>query len=331
MTEVLAGDVGGTTTRLAIVAIDRAGARVMREHRYASADYPGLAPIVKEFLAGAGAGLEAACFAVAGPVRDNAVRVSNLPWVVTAKELAEASGIARTALINDFSAIGYGLSQLGADDLVTLQEGEADAHGVIGVIGAGTGLGEGFLVWDGARHRVQASEGGHTTFAARNEEEWRLAAWLAREFGHVSFERIVSGPGLAAVYRFLASQGGEDAGTRDALAAADDPAPVIAERGVSGQDPRCARALDMFVSLYGAQAGNLALTLLATGGVYVAGGIAAKIIDKLRDGAFLRAFCDKGRMREVLSRVPVRVVISPEVGLLGAAAVAVGGDGGTTP
>jgi len=303
----------------------------VREHRYPSADYPGLAPIVKKFLAGAGAGPEAACFAVAGPVRDNAVRVSNLPWVVTAKELAEVSGIARTALINDFSAIGYGLSQLGPDDLVTLQEGEADAHGVIGVIGAGTGLGEGFLVWDGARYRVQPSEGGHTSLAARNEEEWRLAVWLAREFGHVSFERVVSGPGLVAVYRFLVSQDGEDAGTRDALAAADDPAPVIAERGLGGQDPRCARALDLFVSLYGAQAGDLALTLLATGGVYVAGGIAAKIIDKLRDGTFLRAFCDKGRMGELLSRVPVRVVISPEVGLLGAAAVAVRGDGGTIP
>lgn len=324
---VLAGDVGGTNARLAIVEVNGSSARIERQQQFASQDSPSLASIVQYFIAESGdKSLSRACFGVACRVLEGVCRPANLPWIIDEQELAGAIGIPRTAIINDFDAIGHGLGLLAPADVVTLQRGEPIAHGTIALIGAGTGLGEAFLVWDGVRYRVQASEGGHVNFAARDELEWGLYAALQAEFQHVSYERVVSGPGLVRIYRYLVSARGgvERALIRDEMLR-DDPAAVIARYGLANTDLVCARAVELFTSLLGAQAGNLALTVLAAGGVYVAGGIAPRMVDKLRTGPFLRSFRDKGRLSRFVERVPVHVITNTNVGLLGAAAVAANG------
>jgi glucokinase len=320
---VLAGDIGGTNARLAIVDVDGRRARVEGEQRFASQEAPGLAPIVQRYLRDAGRSLEWACFAVAGRVIDGVARTSNLPWTIDERELAATIGIAHTSVINDFDAVGHGLSLLGPKDVETLQEGEPIAHGPVALIGAGTGLGEAFLSWDGARYRVHPSEGGHAEFAARDQVEWALRRSLQDEFGRVSCERVVSGPGLIAIYRHLAAAGAvvENDAVRAEMGR-QDPAAVIVQHGVDGTDPLCAAVLDRFTSLLGAVAGDLALTVLATGGVFVAGGIAPRIVTKLKRGPFLAAFRAKGRLAPFMLRVPVGVITNGSVGLLGAAAVA---------
>ncbi|HMA43447.1 MAG TPA: glucokinase [Gemmatimonadales bacterium] len=325
---VLAGDIGGTNARLAIVAVDGVRARVEREQRSASKDAPGLAPIAQAFLADTKATLEAACFGIPGRVIDGVGRPPNLPWTIDERELAAAIGIAHTSIINDFDAVGHGLALLGAKDVETLQRGEPVAHGPIALIGAGTGLGESFLTWDAGGYRVHASEGGHAGFAARDDIEWGLRRALQDEFGHVSVERVVSGPGLIAIYRHLvaAGSGVEAAVVRDEMGQ-QDPAAVIVRHGLAGTDHLCVAALDRFTALLGAEAGDLALTVLATGGVYIAGGIAPRIVARLRTGPFLAAFRAKGRLAAFVARVPVHVVVNPDVGLLGAAAVAAHGAG----
>ena len=305
---VLAGDIGGTNARLAIVAVEGGRARIEREQRFASQEASGLAPIVRRFLGGAEKSLEWACFGLAGRVVDGVWRAPNLPWTIDERKLATAIGIVHTSVINDFAAVGHGLALLGPKDVETLQRGEPTAHGPVALIGAGTGLGEAFLHWDGDRYRVQPSEGGHAGFAARDEIDWQLRRALQDEFGHVSWERVVSGPGLIAIYR--------DEMRRQ------DPAAVIVRYGLDGTDPLCAAALDRFTSLFGAQAGDLALTVLATGGIYVAGGIAPRIVPKLKTGPFLQTFGAKGRLSGFMARVPVHVLMNPDIGLLGAAAVA---------
>lgn len=329
---VLAGDIGGTNARLAIVAVDGVHARVEREQRSASRDAPGLAPIVQAFLAETEERLEAACFGIPGRVIDGVGRPSNLPWTIDERELAAAIGIAHTSIINDFDAVGHGLALLGAEDVETLQRGEPVARGPVALIGAGTGLGESFLTWDAGRYRVHASEGGHAGFAARDDIEWGLRRALQHEFGHVSVERVVSGPGLIAIYRHLVAVGsGVEAGIVREEMGQQDPAAVIVRHGLAGTDPLCVAALDRFTALLGAEAGDLALTVLATGGVYIAGGIAPRIVARLRTGPFLAAFRDKGRLAAFVARVPVHVVVNPDVGLLGAAAVAAHGAGPGRP
>jgi glucokinase len=256
-------------------------------------------------------------------VQGGEARTTNLPWTVRASDLAAATGVPVTLLINDFEAVGHALGLLGPADLVTLQDGEPVEHGPIALIGPGTGLGQGVLIWDSGRYGVHPSEGGHATFAARSEVEWGLSESLARRFGHVSWERVVSGPGLVCVYEYLASTP-----TRKASASAlrgiehDDPAAVITRHGVAGTDPVAVEALSLFVGALGAQAGNLALTVLATGGVFLAGGIAPRIVDRLKTAAFLDPFRQKGRLEPLLARIPVHVIVNPDVGLLGAAAAA---------
>jgi glucokinase len=259
-------------------------------------------------------------------VIEGVCRPANLPWTIDEQELAEAIRVPAATIINDFDAIGHGLALLAPADVVTLQRGKKIAHGTIALIGAGTGLGEAFLVWDGLRYRVQASEGGHVNFAARDELEWGLYAALQAEFQHVSYERVVSGSGLVRIYRYLveARGGVERELIRDEMRR-DDPAAVIARYGLANSDLVCAQAVDLFTSLLGAQAGNLALTVLATGGVYMAGGIAPRMVDKLRTGPFLRSFRDKGRLSRFVERVPVHVITKTNVGLLGAAAAAANG------
>lgn len=320
---VLAGDVGGTNARLATVELEGGGARVVHHSRYPSRDFPGLAPIVRRFCEEAKATPERACFGIACPVVGDDCSAPNLPWTINARTLAADIGIPRTTIINDFAAIGYGIELLDPSDLTTLQEGVAAPGGCIALIGAGTGLGQGFLTWEGDHYRVLPSEGGHTDFAPIGELQAGLLTFLRAKFGRVSWERLLSGPGIANAYQYLLASGvaPEQPAVRTEFDA-EDPAVVISRHGLAGTDCLSVRALDLFCEILGAQAGNLALTVVATGGVYVAGGIAPRLVDRLTSGGFLAAFRAKGRMKDLLLRVPVHVIMNPQVGLLGAAAVA---------
>jgi glucokinase len=247
--------------------------------------------------------------------------------VVDARALAKEIGVPGTSIINDFDAAGHGLGQLTPADLLTVQAGEPIAHGPIALIGAGTGLGEGFLVWDADRYRVHSSEGGHADFAARDATQAALAEWLRQQYGHASYERVLSGRGIADTYRFLAGAGDstESPAVRAEMAEpSQDPAAIITRHALARTDALCESVVALFLDVLAAQAGNVALTLAATGGVYIAGGIAPRIADLFSGGSFVEAFRAKGRMAELLSRIPVHIVLNTDVGLLGAAAVAVG-------
>ena len=321
--KVLAGDIGATNARLAIVGVEAGGIEILHRARFPSKDFPGLAPIVQRFLTDAPGTVERAGFGVACPVIGGDCVTANLPWRINTSTLAREIGIPRTELVNDLQALGHGIRWLGPGATVVLQAGEPETHGVVGLIAAGTGLGEGFLVWEGDRYRVHVSEGGHASFAPNGALECGLLGFLRDEFGHVSRERVLSGPGLVSIYRYLAADGHarEARSVRDEMAR-EDPAAVISRHALAGTDPLCVQALDVFASAYGAQAGNLALTLMATGGVYLGGGIARRIVDKLGDGTFVGAFKDKGRLAGLLAKIPVHVIVNPDAGLLGAAVVA---------
>jgi len=323
---ILAGDIGGTKTLVQIADVDVGQCDVVLEQRFESARYSDFSALLHEFLEAA-TGLtpqaEAACFGVAGPVTGDSARVTNLPWQLDAVAIGKHFGIPRVRLINDFQAVGYGIEALAPDDLRVLQAGKPRPHGPRAVIGAGTGLGEGLLVWQGGRYEMVASEGGHVDFAPLDELQWELLHHLMQQFEHVSYDRIVCGSGLVRIYEFLRAR--PDSGATPELHRAmqgGDPAAAISQAALHGADPLARQALDLFVQIYGAQTGNLALTAVATGGVFVAGGIAPKIIDKLTDGDFIRAFTRKGRMSDLLATIPVQVVLNPRVGLLGAALAA---------
>jgi glucokinase len=307
---VLAADIGGTDSRLALVELDAGLPRIIARLSAPSRRVSSFGALAREFLAGKHPAARA-CLAVAGPVAGGRVKTTNLPWLLDARVLATEIGVPETTLINDFAAIGESLPFLTSDDLVVLQAGVRDPTGPIALIGAGTGLGQGFLFHDGVRYRVRDSEGGHATFASRTERERRLYVFLESRVGPVSWERILSGSGLVAVYEHLSG-----------TSSAEEPA-AISARGLAGTDPVAVEALDLFAAVYGAQAGNLALTVLATGGVYLAGGIAPKLIAKLRDGTFMEAFRSKGELEPFLARVPVHVIVNPDAALFGAAVVAV--------
>ncbi len=311
--KVLAGDIGGTTTRLAIAEAGVGLPILLLEREYDSDAHDGLESIVDQFLNQvASAPPEASCFAVAGPVRGNQARITNLPWIVDAGSLQTRFDIGRVSLINDLQAVCTAIPHLGPADLQTLQEGAGVEHGVRAVIGAGTGLGEGFLVWNGKDYDSFPSEGGHVDFAPRSPRQSALLDYLNQRHDHASYERVLSGPGLETIYAFLRGD-----------SAARTKAAEISEHAMEGSDAVAGAALDLFVEIYGAQAGNLALTCLATGGVYIAGGIAPKILPKLTEGdRFVRAFRDKGRMHPLLEAIPVAVVTHPEPGLIGAAIAA---------
>lgn len=329
---VLAGDIGGTHARLAIVDIDDTHVRIVGERQYPSHDFPSLAPIVQHFLSGAHEPVARAAFGVAGPVSDGRSATPNLPWTLDERHLAHEIGIAGARLLNDLDAIGRGIARLDSRDLITLQAGAPQEHGVRALIGAGTGLGEAYATWDGTRYRTHPSEGGHGGFAPRTALERELGAWLATDLGedHVSCERVLSGPGLVHIYRFLVRRdpGREQPAVRDAVAA--DGGAAVSRHALDGSDALSVAALDLFAAAYGAQAGNLALTVLAQGGVYVVGGIAPAIVKKLVDGTFLAAFRDKGRLADLMKRIPVHVVMNGDVGLYGAA-LAAWEDGGAAP
>ncbi|MBI2155197.1 MAG: glucokinase [Candidatus Rokubacteria bacterium] len=320
---LLAGDVGGTKTVVALFEARASGPRLVREAVFPSPEFKSLEAVVSRFLEeGPSVRIAAACFGVAGPVVDGRCVTTNLPWQVDEGGLAKAIPAPRVRLLNDLEAAAYGVLTLPPREVEPLQVGKARKGNMV-LIAAGTGLGEAILVWDGARHRVIPSEGGHADFAPRNDLEMDLLRFLQKEFGHVSYERVLSGPGLHNIYRFLRDTGHapEPPWLGDRLRSGD-PSAVVSEVGLAGGHPLCVTALELFVSIYGAEAGNLALKALAVGGVYVGGGIAPKIRAKLVDGNFLAAFCDKGRYASLLGSIPLRLVLNPRAPLLGAAQVA---------
>ncbi|HET9726413.1 MAG TPA: glucokinase [Gemmatimonadales bacterium] len=320
---VLAGDVGGTNARLALAELDGRSVRIASQDRYHSADYPGLGPIVNRFIQETGTRPDRACFGIACPVVGEDCTAPNLPWTINARRLADEIGIDRTGIINDFVAVGYAVEVLGPLDLVTLQEGTPVAQGPIALIGAGTGLGQAFLIWQGDHYRVLASEGGHGDFAPIGAVQIGMLQALTTQFGRVSWERLLSGPGIANIYRCLLAAGvaPEQPAVRAELDAEDDGT-VIVRHALDASDPLSLRAVETFWEVLGAQTGNLALTAVATGGVYIAGGIAPRLVNRLDRERFLAAFRNKGRLSPLLGKIPVHVIMNPSVGLIGAAAVA---------
>lgn len=310
---VLAGDVGGTKTLLAL--FDAHGHHKLHERRFESRAHAALEDIVAAYLGETGARPASACFAVAGPVAGRSARLTNLPWEVDADTLAARFGMARVSLVNDFAAIGHALGVLEAGDLRVLQPGAADAAGVRAVLGAGTGLGVCLVLPDGT---VLASEGGHVDFAPTGAEQDALRVWMrARLGGRVSVERLLSGSGLAAIHRFVLERAGMPApDVRD-----EDPAAHVARLALELGDAHASHAVGWFARIFGQVAGDLALTTLARGGVYLAGGIAPRLADRLA-GPFLEGFRDKGRYRDFMSALPVRLILDIRAGLRGAAVLA---------
>ncbi|MBI3089285.1 MAG: glucokinase [Candidatus Tectomicrobia bacterium] len=317
---ILAGDIGGTKTLLA--SCEPAAPRPLVVHResYASREAAGLAELVRRFRGKHPGAIEAACFGIAGPIQGGRSETPNLPWVVEAGELARLLGLPQVSLINDLEATAYGIAALDEGELVTLNpEGEA-RPGNAAVIAAGTGLGEAVLYWDGQRHQPFATESGHADFAPRTCREMELLRFLGKEFPRVSYERVISGPGLFRTYRFLrAWRGDAEPAWLTAELQEGDPSAVVTEVALARRDVVCEDALRMFVACYGAEAGNLALRCMAVGGVYLGGGIAPKILPALREAGFMAAFTAKGRFTDFLRRVPVRVICNEETALLGAA------------
>lgn len=318
---LLAGDVGGTKTALALVK----EATLIERKVYPSAAFASLEEMVGEFLGPRGKVVSRACFGVAGPVIEDSCRTTNLRWVVDARSLERSLGIPRVTLVNDFHALAVGITVLPASDLAVLNDSPSDPKGPWVIIGAGTGLGQAVVIHTGRGYEVIASEGGHSDFAPRNELEIDLLRFLMKRHGRVSYERILSGRGLVALYDFVRERSPENESrvVREEIAASSgDIAPIISRHALAGDDPLCTLAMSMFVSIYGAEAGNLALKVVARGGVYVAGGIAPKILPKLLDGTFRSAFITKGRLSPLLEATSVKVVLNSDAGLLGAAELA---------
>jgi glucokinase len=319
---VLAGDIGGTKTRLATYRREPVGLVRLYDRTYASAEYGSFDALIAHFLEECDTEVAAACFGVAGPVRDGRCRATNLPWVLDERDLTEALGIPRVTLLNDLVATSYGLLRLPSEELVELNPNAQSATGNIAVLAAGTGLGECLLYWDGQTHLPIATESGHADFAPNTARQDELLRYLRERFGgHVSYERVLSGPGLFDIYRFLRASGDvpESPTLAEALRAGGDPGRLIGEHGMGEGDALSRQALHLFAEVYGAEAGNWALRSLAHGGVLLGGGIAAKILPILREGGFLQAFCDKGRFSGFLRSLSVKVALNPDAGLLGAA------------
>lgn len=323
---VIAGDVGGSKTILAMVEVKQGEVQVLTERRFSSPEFPGLAPMIREFLSGVSCRVDRACCGVPGAVVNRSCRTPNLPWQLHEESLQQETGIPRVTLVNDFAAAALGVIALPPEAFAPIQEGSPRSHGPKAVLGAGTGLGQALLWWDGRRYRVQATESGHCDFAPQGDLQRALLAHLERGLSHVSVERVVSGPGLIRIYRFLVDQGMPPApAVQQALESGDAPS-MIADLATNEQDPTCDAALDCFVRAYGAEAGNLALRTLPSGGLYVAGGIAPKILPRLQDGTFLRAFRSKGRLSDLVATIPVHVVLEERAGLFGASLLATSGD-----
>lgn len=319
---LLAGDIGGTKTILAIYTPEKGPRLPLATKTFPSAGHPSLEAMAEEFLAGVGMPVDRASFGVAGPVSGGMARVTNLQWNVDEARLEEELGLGSVHLVNDLKAIAHAAPFLGSGDLHQLQPGEPDPDGALGVVAPGTGLGEAFLTREGVAYRAHPSEGGHADFAPTGELEIGLLRYLLGRFGRASYERVCSGLGMPNVYGYLKEIGHAEESSRlaEELAAAEQPTPVIVNAALADDpDPLCAAALDLFVSVLGAQAGNLALTVLATGGVFLGGGIPPHILPALERGGFLDAFRSKGRFSGLLEKVPVNVILNKHAALIGAA------------
>jgi glucokinase len=332
---ILAGDIGGTNSRLAFFQEQGGELRLVLHHDFPSRQAKGLEQIVATFISQQGRAVECAGFGVAGPVRNGRCTATNLPWVIEAAALAREMGLPSVALVNDLEAYAYGALELPAADFLVLNPGAPQASGNAAVVSAGTGLGQAGLYWDGERYHPFACEGGHADFAPNGELQVELYRYLAGKFGHVSRERVLSGPGLKNVYDFLRDSGRwpQPSWLSDELRAAADPSAAIARAAQEGKAPICEQALELWTAVYGAEAGNFALSILATGGVYLGGGIAPKLRSTLQQPTFMQAFVAKGRMQPLLEAVPVRIILNEKAGLIGAARCAVlqAGAGRTVP
>lgn len=325
---VIAADVGGTNTKVGFARVEAGRPVLLEKHVYPSQEYPGLEDILEQFLARPtvalhARALEAACFAVAGPVDQGRAKLTNLPWQLDQAAIAQRFGLPHVRIINDFAAAGLGVDHLAPDDLLTLQRGEPEDRAQRIILGAGTGLGVALLDWDEGGYEVHASEAGHMDFAPTDARQDALLAHLRQAFARVSYERVVCGAGLVRIFCFIEETDAARPSRelKDAMSTGD-PAKAITDFALNGRDETAVRALDLFVTAYGAFAGNMALAMLARGGVYVAGGIAPKIAAKLEDGTFMRAFTAKGRFSRLLGSMPVHVVMNEHVGLYGALAEA---------
>jgi glucokinase len=318
---ILAGDIGGTNTRLALFEKTEQGFLPISEETFSSSAYQSLSKIVQAFLGRKAHSVDCACFGVAGPVQGRTAKVTNLTWIADADSIGELIGHERVGLINDLEANAYGLNELNENDFLILNKGEPNPTGNRAIISAGTGLGEaGILNKEGELHPF-ATESGHADFAPRNELEIELLRYLLTKFERVSIERVVSGLGLQNIFDFLrdTKRAEEPAWLAEEIKKSSDVGAVISRNGLEGKSAICEQTLNIFVSLYGAEAGNMALRLLATGGVYIGGGIAPKILGKLKEKTFLNSFLSKGRMRELLELMPARVILNDKAALLGAA------------
>jgi len=323
MAYLLSGDIGGTKTLLRLSTVADEHTAVLQKS-FASAAYTGLAEIIDDFLAEAGTSdIVAACFALAGPVNGRIVKLTNLPWVVEADEIARRFAISHVKLINDFEAVGYGIAALRPAELQLLQAGEEQVNGTRLVVGAGTGLGVAWLSWQEGHYQVHPSEAGHMDFAPLDEMQTMLLRYLHESHEHVSYERIVSGPGLVAICEFMRDTGLAVPSARLSAALKTEDAAAVITQFAYREDEEIARmTVDLFLSAYGAFVGNMALVVLPHGGIYVAGGIAAKIAAQMQASVFMNAFLSKGRYAAMLSRLPVQIVLNTNVGLLGAGMVA---------
>lgn len=317
---ILAGDIGGTNTRLALVHLENDTWAIRDKETYVSAEFDGLATIVNRYMERLDPRPTRAGFGVPCPVRDGPCKATNLDWEIDPDVLAKRIGLDRTVVVNDFEAIGHAIPTLGPEDFAVLQNRTPAPQGPIAVLGAGTGLGQAFLFWQNGRYEVIPSEGGHTDFAPRTDLETEMFLYWMKKLKRVSWERFLAGPGLVRIYQFLISSGkhAESAAVANQMNN-EDPAAVITEHALQHDDPACKHTLDLFTSIYGAQAGNLGLTIRATGGVYIAGGIAPRILPAVREGPFLDAFRAKGRLSNLTAQMSVRVITERNVGLIGAA------------
>jgi glucokinase len=326
---ILAGDVGGTKVHLALYNFAGGKLLPLRDEKFPAGEFATLDDVVKKFLSGMEGDkpeIVASCFGCPGPVRDGRVKLTNLPWTLDARDLQKSLGIEHIFLINDLEANGYGIPELASDKIFTLHAGDPSSVGHRGLVAAGTGLGEALLIWDAQRgkHQPIPSEGGHTDFAPRNEREIALLNYLRKQLnGRVSFERVVSGLGIKNIYSFLRDdQKMEEPDWLRERMQNEDPNAVIGTCAEDGSNEICAATLEIFTSCYGAEAGNVALKVLAMGGIYLGGGIAPKILKTMQNGKFTDAFLDKGRMSPLLEQIPVRIILDDTCALLGAAAYA---------
>lgn len=329
---ILAGDIGGTNTRLGLFEGDEARPVQQTEAVYPSQSHNSLEAIIKKFLAEHPVDIKYACFGIAGPVMGNRCRATNLPWQLDGGSIAKTFGLDSVILINDLVANAHGIAVLGPEDSATFNEGDPKARGNEAIVSPGTGLGQAGIFWDGKRRHPFPSEGGHSDFAPRNDLEWELLGYLRNFYGRVSYERILSGPGLLSLFRFLRDTGrGEEPDWLAEEMETSDPAAVISRAAFSGKSPLCIKTLELFLQILGAEAGNVALKFLSVGGVWLGGGILARWLKEMggslenipahqpRPAVFMGTFTDKGRFKPLMEKIPVRVILNDKTALLGAA------------